>query len=116
MRIPEIITDDKNLFINEYETISQQELNNNNPSKHISRKTHLKRASWGPSDHQQYGLPPTGKRIDNDQSINSSRVRMRTKSTRNYQLQQPNQISSTRPFSFNEKFEHIPNSSLVRYT
>lgn len=108
MHIPEMNTDDKNLFIDEYEPISQTDIN-----KHIPTKFHLKRASWGPSDHQQYGLPPTGKRTDNDQSTNSTRVRMRSRSTRSYQLQQPNQNSSIRPFSFNEKFERFPSSSSV---
>jgi hypothetical protein len=109
MRYP----DDTNLFIDECETILKQEQKLS--SKHIENKNLLKRASWSPATNQECGLPPTGKRIDNDNhSKNSNRVRMRTKTTRNYQLQQPHKISLVRPISFNERYERISNQSLVR--
>lgn len=132
MRVPQTITDDKNLFIDECENashLSKQEINlkSSPTSEHIytdivkaigtkklnSEKSSLKRASWSPAEHQECGLPPTGKRVDGD-SKNSNRVRMRTRPIRNYQLQQPHQNSKIRPVSFNERFERLPNQSLVR--
>ncbi|CAF2658268.1 unnamed protein product [Rotaria sp. Silwood2] len=76
----------------------------------IEEKRLLKRASWGPNEQQAYGLPPTGKRTFGEPTAlnkNFNRVRMRSKATRNYQLQQPNQIIHERPYSFNDKYDHI---------
>jgi len=93
----------------------------------------LKRASWSPSVPQEHGLPPTGKRIDNEQSTtnrNPNRVRMRPKVARYYQPQQQQQSHYHqpkpvgRPVSFNERYDHLQadhqqrklsNSSTVRY-
>jgi hypothetical protein len=87
----------------------------------------LKRASWSPSVPQEHGLPPTGKRIDNEQSTtnrNPNRVRMRPKVARYYQPQQQQQKPVGRPVSFNERYDHLQadhqqrklsNSSTVRY-
>jgi hypothetical protein len=116
-------SDDTNLFIDECETTSKQEhipcpIDNKSSSEHIIqtiKNKKSKRASWSPASNQECGLPPTGKRIDSDHhSTNSNRVRMRPKTIRNYQLQQPHQISLVRPMSFNERCERISNQSLVR--
>jgi hypothetical protein len=40
---------------------------------------------------------------------------LRSKPTRNYQLQQPNQTSLIRPASYNEKYERLFNQSLVSH-
>lgn len=106
MRLTETDIPDKNLFIDECETTPSSE------SLKINENTKLKRASWSPASYQDNGLPPTGKRIDHEHSTNSNRVRMRSKSTRNYQLQQPNQISFVRPVSYNES---ISNQLSVKY-
>ena len=70
----------------------------------------FKRASWSPSILQERGLPPTGKRTDNEPSAaqrNPNRVRMRPKVARYYQpLPPPQQKSLVRPISFNEKYDH----------
>jgi len=96
----------------------------------IEEKRLLKRASWSPAVLQEHGLPPTGKRTDNEQittNRNSNRVRMRPKVARYYQPQSQQQpydpkIPFTRPVSFNERYdrqsiEHLKqklsNSSLV---
>ena len=132
MRVPQTITDDTNLFIDENENVSplsKQEINSKSsptsepiyaqiikaivPRKLNIEKPSLKRASWSPAEYQECGLPPTGKRPDGD-SKNSNRVRMRSRPIRNYQLQQPNHISSgIRPASFNERFERPPNHPFV---
>ncbi|CAF1625865.1 unnamed protein product [Rotaria magnacalcarata] len=76
-------------------------------NKCIEEKRLLKRASWGPNEQQQtYGLPPTGKQNCADHLKTnkiSNRVRMRSKSTRNYQLEQPNRMSLQGPVSYSEK-------------
>jgi hypothetical protein len=132
MRVPQTITDDTTLFIDGRESAShlmKQEINPkaSSTSEHIyteivkaigtkklnGEKSSLKRASWSPAEHQECGLPPTGKRTDHD-SKNSNRVRMRSRPTRNYQLQQPHQIPGTRPVSFNERYERHANQPLVR--
>lgn len=105
----------------------------------IEEKRLLKRASWSPAVLQEHGLPPTGKRTDNEQTTtitrNPNRVRMRPKVARYYQpslatssqqqQQQPSyysKIPSGRPISFNERYERqlidyqqrkLSNSSLV---
>jgi hypothetical protein len=115
MRFSKINTNDTNVFIDECEPTSNIEIFKTNGNKKFhDEKNLIKRASWSPAEQQECGLPPTGKRIDNDHSTNSNRVRMRSKSTRNYQLQQPHQISLIRPVSFNERYERILNQSLVR--
>ena len=97
----------------------------------VEEKRLLKRASWSPSVPQEHGLPPTGKRIDNEQSTitrNSNRVRMRPKVARYYQPPPPphyhQQRSVGRPVSYNENYDRhlvdnqqgkLSNSSLVRY-
>ncbi|CAF3317349.1 unnamed protein product [Rotaria socialis] len=77
----------------------------------IEDKRLLKRASWGPNEQQQtYGLPPTGKQNYADHlKINksSNRVRMRSKPTRNYQLEQPNRMSLQGPVSYSEKYDQF---------
>ncbi|CAF3423716.1 unnamed protein product [Rotaria sp. Silwood1] len=76
----------------------------------IEEKRLLKRASWSPGVPQEHGLPPTGKRTDNEQlttNRNSNRVRIRPKVARYFQPQQNShyhQISCGRPASFNEGF------------
>lgn len=78
------------------------------------QKRLLKRASWGPSSGiQDHGLPPTGKRTDNEQSTrnkNTTRIRIRPKVTRYFQPQQQtqhhyHQIPIGRPLSFNERLD-----------
>ncbi|CAF5056261.1 unnamed protein product, partial [Rotaria magnacalcarata] len=62
----------------------------------IEEKRLLKRATWSPTPQQEHGLPPTGKRSDNEQTTttttttnrNVTRVRMRPKVTRYFQPQQ----------------------------
>ncbi len=83
----------------------------------IEEKRLLKRASWSPTFLQEHGLPPTGKRTENEQLTshrNLNRVRMRPKVSRYFQPQQPQQqqkqtydhrISSGRPVSFNERYD-----------
>lgn len=82
----------------------------------IEEKRLLKRASWSPAVLQEHGLPPTGKRTDNDQTTtinrNSNRVRMRPKVARYFQPQQQKQqqpynpqIPYGRPVSFNERYD-----------
>lgn len=97
----------------------------------IEEKRLLKRASWSPAVLQEHGLPPTGKRTDNEQtttntattttsnsSRNPNRVRMRPKVARYYQpppqQQSPpppppipynSKIPSGRPISFNERYD-----------
>ncbi len=137
MRVPKTITNDSNLFIDECEPTSpaikpQSDVKPSPTSEHIytesvkaignkkhtEEKTPLKRASWSPAGHCEWGLPPTGKRIDGENSTNhknSNRVRLRSKPTRNYQLQQPNQTSLIRPVSYNEKYERLFNQSLVSH-
>ncbi|CAF3648633.1 unnamed protein product [Rotaria sordida] len=77
----------------------------------IEEKRLLKRSSWSPNEEQPtYGLPPTGKRAFGEQSTsnkNFNRVRMRPKTTRHYQLQQPNQKILERPYSCNDKYDHL---------
>ena len=62
------------------------------------------------------GLPPTGKRIDSEHTHgtkSSTRVRMRSRPTRTYQLQaspvvpSAHSISLTRPMSFNERLSPV---------
>jgi len=130
MKLPETITKDTSLFIDECEPIpsSIDNRSSSSSSEKISTKTikaignnkssdekhSVKRASWSPAENQECGLPPTGKRIDGDHSTNSNRVRMRSRSSRNYQLQKPHQISLVRPISFNERYERLSNQSMVR--
>lgn len=109
MRLSKSDIVDTNLLIDECPTASHTE------SVKTVGNNKIKRASWSPAGCQECGLPPTGKRIDNDHSTNSHRVRMRSKSTRSYQLQQPNQIPLVRPISFDEKYERISNQLLVRH-
>lgn len=99
MKQSELINDDISLYIDESEsTIS------------LTRDD-SKRTSWTPIDQQEFGLPPTGKRIDSEHSNgikNSNRVRMRTRPPRAYQLQAPSStISLVRPISFNERFSSV---------
>ncbi|CAF4701021.1 unnamed protein product, partial [Rotaria socialis] len=83
----------------------------------IEEKRLLKRASWGPTAQQEHGLPPTGRRSDNEQTTtttttttsnrNATRVRMRPKVTRYFQPQQQQQpryqqFLFGRPLSLNE--------------
>ena len=77
----------------------------------IEEKRLLKRASWSPAVLQEYGLPPTGKRTDNEQlklDENSNLVHTRPKIARNGQSQQNSrdhyhQTSFGRPISYNER-------------
>ncbi|CAM4916125.1 unnamed protein product [Rotaria socialis] len=102
----------------------------------IEEKRLLKRASWGPTAQQEHGLPPTGRRSDNEQTTtttttttsnrNATRVRMRPKVTRYFQPQQQQQpryqqFLFGRPLSLNERYDRplldtpqkkLPNSSL----
>jgi len=79
----------------------------------IEEKRLLKRASWSPAVLQEHGLPPTGKRTDNEQTTtinrNSNRVRMRPKVARYFQPQQQqpynSQIPLGRPVSYNERYD-----------
>ncbi len=76
----------------------------------IEEKRLLKRASWSATGLQENGLPPTGKRIDNEQITSNrhhNRVRMRPKVARYFQPQYPadHQISYGRPVSFNERYD-----------
>ena len=81
----------------------------------IGDKRLLKRASWSPAVLQEHGLPPSGKRNDNEQiplQRNSNRVRMRPKVARYYQPQPPplpssQQLSNGRPISFNERYDRL---------
>jgi hypothetical protein len=102
----------------------------------IEEKRLLKRASWSPAVLQEHGLPPTGKRTDNEQittNRSSNRVRMRPKVARYYKPQQQQQqqqqqqsydqqITFGRPVSFNGTYDRhfqnhqqgrLSNSSLV---
>ncbi len=143
MRVSEIITNDPDLFIDECGTTFSLPKNHHHSSiqshtpeeepipyssdnkssskdlrnKFIEKNRSFKRASWSPSVQQECGLPPTGKKTDGDQSTinkNLNRVRMRSKSIKNYQLQHPNQLSIERPVSFNEKYDRLAIQSLVR--
>ncbi len=76
----------------------------------IEEKRLLKRASWSAAGLQEHGLPPTGKRIDNEQitsNRNPNRVRMRPKVARYFQPQQASdhQIPFRRPVSYNERYD-----------
>ncbi|CAF0781271.1 unnamed protein product [Adineta steineri] len=81
----------------------------------MEEKRLLKRSSWSPSISQESGLPPSGKRLDNEQPIlqkNIHRVRMRPKVARYYHPQkqeQEHQLQQRRlfgrPISFNEKYD-----------
>jgi hypothetical protein len=80
----------------------------------MEEKRLLKRASWSPFVLQEHGLPPTGKRTDNEQITthrNFNRVRMRPKVARYYQPTQQQQqlfdhpIPLVRPVSFNERYD-----------
>ena len=79
----------------------------------IEEKRLLKRASWSPAVRQEHGLPPTGKRIDHEQTTsaatqrNSNRVRLRPKVARYYNPQPTydQSTSSARPASFNERYD-----------
>ena len=112
MRLSEKVPDQTSLYIDESASVSKPE---SEPiyaeiikNKFNNEKETLKRASWSPAEYQECGLPPTGKRIDTDHSIGnktSNRVRMRSRPTRTYQLQQPQSIFPTRPLSFNEKYD-----------
>ena len=120
-----MLVDDISLYIDESEStlsLSKEELNQKSSlpeSEHIyaeivkkkfnDDKQALKRASWSPAEQQEYGLPPTGKRIDVDHlntTKSSNRVRMRSRPTRSYQLQQPNSVSVIRPLSLNENLQN----------
>jgi hypothetical protein len=93
----------------------------------IEEKRLLKRASWSAAMLQEHGLPPTGKRTDNEQitsNRNPNRVRMRPKVARYFQPQHTSdhQIHFGRPVSYNERYDrHLidyqqrkpSNSSLV---
>ncbi|CAF3875516.1 unnamed protein product, partial [Rotaria magnacalcarata] len=102
----------------------------------IEEKRLLKRATWSPTPQQEHGLPPTGKRSDNEQTTttttttnrNVTRVRMRPKVTRYFQPQQQEhqqpryqQFLFGRPLSLNGRYDRplldapqkkLPNSSL----
>jgi hypothetical protein len=132
MKLPETVTEDTSLFIDECEShsTSQQESSpcsiddKSSPSSEyiyneIVKAIENKRASWNSCGQQEYGLPPTGKRIDGDpNTINktSNRIRMRSKSTKNYPS---NPTSFVRPVSFTERYDRLlidkfSNQSLVR--
>lgn len=88
-----IVNDDEtSLYIDESEkSFSKQDLSEPIYTE-VMKKNHVSRQSI---HDQECGLPPTGKRT-------SSRIRMRSRPTRTYQLQ------LVRPTSFHEQF-------LVRY-
>jgi hypothetical protein len=127
MKLPETVTDDTSLFIDEskltssrtsqQESISSSEYLYNEIVKAID---HKRSRSWNPNEKQEYGLPPTGKRIDGDQNtLNkpSNRIRMRSKPTRNNC--QSHQIPFVRPASFSDRYDRLlidklSNQSLVR--
>ena len=116
MRVPQTIPNDTNLFIDENENVAPTSepiyAEIVKPKKLNIEKPSLKRASWSPAEYHECGLPPTGKRHDGD-SKNSNRVRMRSRPIRNYQLQQPHQMSGIRPASFNERLERLPSHTFV---
>lgn len=89
--------------------------------KFIEKKRVLQRASWCSSEQNNYGLPPTGKQTsgyNSGTSKISNRVRMRSKPTRHYQVEQSNRTFQPRPISYNENydytvFDRITNQALV---
>lgn len=80
--------------------------------KFLEEKRLLKRASWSPAALQDHGLPPSGKRIDNEPLITSrtsNRVRLRPKVSRFFQPQQNINhchMFTGRPVSFNERYDY----------
>lgn len=75
----------------------------------VGEKRLQKRASWSPAVPQEHGLPPSGKRNDNEQipiQKNPNRVRMRPKVARYYQPP-TQQTSNERPVSFNERYDRL---------
>ena len=135
MKLPENITEDTSLFIDESKLISSSSSSSSQqeslPSseylyKEIVKAIDNKRSSSCHSNEQhEYGLPPTGKRIDHDQNLSNNkspnRIRMRSRPirTNNNINPQSQQIPLVRPVSFSDRYDRLlidklSNQSTVR--